>query len=507
MPRIAIIGGGISGLSAAFTLEEKRQSGAQSDTIEYVLFEAAPRLGGVMVTDRTNDEGCLVEAGPDSFLTEKPWAADLCRKIGLGDQLIGSNDADRKTYIVVHKNGRDRLVVMPDGLMFMVPTKILPTVLSPLFSLRTKMRMAAEWFHPPHKAEADETVAAMVTRHYGPEMVDRLADPLLSGIYGGEATQLSVRAVLPRFADMEAKHGSLGRAMLRSRKEARKKMASAAKAAPRPLFTSLKEGMQQMVDALVARLDPRSLRTNVSIQSVRPDRNGWTVSTGEGCPTLVAHGSGATAWEPSSEQSSEHFDAVILAMPARAAAAILQPTDENLSRELAGIRYSSSVTVVVGYDESVRRSLPPGFGFLVPRTEGRKLMAATFVHNKFPHRAPDNRALLRCFIGGQYADQFVNSEGDVADNEIIRIVRDELRQIINLTAEPLFARIYRWRSAMAQYGVGHLERLERIEALRQKHPGLGLAGNGFSGIGVPDCIRSGSDAATKVLSTLGITTT
>ena len=188
MPRIAIIGGGISGLSAAFTLEEKRKSGAK---IEYVLFETAPRLGGVMVTDRA--DGCLIEAGPDSFLTEKPWAADLCRKIGLGDQLIGSNDADRKTYIVV----KNKLVVMPDGLMFMVPTKILPTVLSPLFSLRTKMRMAAEWFHPPHKAEADETVAQMVERHYGAEMVDLLADPLLSGVYGGEATQLSVRAVLP----------------------------------------------------------------------------------------------------------------------------------------------------------------------------------------------------------------------------------------------------------------------------------------------------------------------
>ena len=208
--RIAIIGGGISGLSAAFALEEKRRAGVP---VEYVLFESSPRLGGVMVTDRV--EGCLVEAGPDSFITEKPWAADLCRKIGLGDQLIGSNDSERKTYILT----KGKLVVMPDGLMFMVPTKILPTVFSPLFSLRTKMRMAAEWFHPPHKASADETVAAMVERHYGPEMVDRLADPLLSGVYGGEASQLSVRAVLARFAEMEAKHGSLGRAMLAARKK------------------------------------------------------------------------------------------------------------------------------------------------------------------------------------------------------------------------------------------------------------------------------------------------
>ncbi len=466
MPRIAIIGGGISGLSAAFALEEKRQSGAE---IEYVLYEAAPRLGGVLVTDRA--DGCLIEAGPDSFLTEKPWAADLCRKIGLGDQLIGSNDADRKTYIVV----KNKLVVMPDGLMFMVPTKILPTVFSPLFSLRTKMRMAAEWFHPPHKADADETVAQMVERHYGSEMVDLLADPLLSGVYGGEATDLSVRAVLPRFADMESKHGSLGRAML----AARKKMATAAKAPPRPLFTSLKEGMQQMVDALLTRLEPAALQKSSPVQSLIPQNNGWTVSAG---------------------YQSDHFDAVIIAAPARAAAAVLHSADANLAAELAAINYSSSITVTLGYDEKVRRSLPPGFGFLVPRSAGRRMLAATFVHNKFPHRAPENRAIVRCFLGGARDEQILDSSED----QILTIVRDELRDIIALDAQPLFTRVYKWRAAMAQYSVGHLERLQRIESLRQKLPGLALAGNGFSGIGVPDCVRSGTEAATKVLSELGM---
>src|SRR5271170_5675894 len=210
MKRIAIIGGGISGLSAAYTIDEKRRSGTP---VEYVLFESSPRLGGVLVTDRV--DGCLIEAGPDSFLTEKPWAIELCGKIGLGDQLIGSNDAERKTYIVA----KGKLEVMPDGLMFMVPTKIMPTVLSPLFSLGTKIRMAAEWFHPPRKASEDETVAEMVERHYGPEMVELLADPLLCGIYGGDASQLRVRAVLPRFADMESKHGSLSRAMLKARRK------------------------------------------------------------------------------------------------------------------------------------------------------------------------------------------------------------------------------------------------------------------------------------------------
>ena len=468
MPRIAIIGGGISGLSAAFTLEEKRQSGAE---IEYVLFESAPRLGGVMVTDRA--DGCLIEAGPDSFLTEKPWAADLCRKIGLGDQLIGSNDADRKTYIVV----KNKLVVMPDGLMFMVPTKILPTVLSPLFSLRTKIRMAAEWFHPPHKASEDETVAEMVKRHYGSEMVDLLADPLLSGVYGGEASQLSVRAVLPRFADMESKHGSLGRAML----AARKKMGAGANVPTRPLFTSLKEGMQQMVDALVARLDANALKTSSPVLSVIPQDNGWTVCA---------------------KYKTDHFDAVIIATPTHAAAALLETADEKLSRDLSEIQYSSSVTVTLGYDEKVRGSLPPGFGFLVPRSAGRRMLAATFVHNKFPHRAPENRAIVRCFLGGARDEEILQS----GEKEILQIVRTELRQIVGnaLDAEPLFARVYKWKSAMAQYSVGHLERLQRIESLRQKLAGLALAGNGYSGIGVPDCVRSGAEAAGKILADMGM---
>jgi protoporphyrinogen/coproporphyrinogen III oxidase len=468
MKRIAIIGGGISGLSAAYAIEQKRQSGTP---IEYVLFESSPRLGGVLVTDRV--DGCLVEAGPDSFLTEKPWAAELCGKIGLGDQLIGSNDSERKTYIVA----RGKLVEMPDGLMFMVPTKIMPTVLSPLFSLRTKLRMAAEWFHPPHKASEDETVAQMVERHYGSEMVDLLADPLLSGVYGGEASQLSVRAVLPRFADMESKHGSLGRAML----EARKKLGAAANVPARPLFTSLKEGMQQMVDALVARLDAKALRTSSPAQSMIWQDDGWTVSAG---------------------YQSDHFDAVIIAAPTHAAAAVLQAVNENLSRDLSEIQYSSSVTVTLGYDEKVRRSLPPGFGFLVPRSEGRRMLAATFVHNKFPHRAPENRAIVRCFLGGARDEQILQS----SENEILQIVRDELRQIVGaaLNAEPLFARVYKWKSAMAQYSVGHLERLQRIESLRQKLPGLALAGNGYSGIGVPDCVRSGAEAAGKILAEMGM---
>ncbi len=466
MKRIAIIGGGISGLSAAYTIDEKRQSGTP---VEYVLFEASPRLGGVLITERV--DGCLVEGGPDSFLTEKPWAADLCNKIDLGDQLIGSNDLARKTYIVA----RGKLVEIPDGLMFMVPTKIIPTVRSPLFSLGTKLRMAVEWFRPPRQASEDETVAEMVKRHYGSEMVELLADPLLCGIYGGDASQLSVRAVLPRFADMESKHGSLGRAMLK----ARKKKNAAADAPTRPVFTSLKDGMQQMTDALISRLDANAIKKSTTVLSVIRQNNGWTVCAG---------------------YQTDHFDAVIIAIPAHAAADILQGVDENLCRDLGEIQYSSSVTVTLGYDEKVRRALPPGFGFLVPRSEGHHLLAATFVHNKFPYRAPDSRALVRCFLGGARDEEILQA----SDKEIQRIVRNELRHIIALSADPLFARVFKWKSAMAQYSVGHLERLQRIEGRRQTLSGLALAGNGYNGIGVPDCIRSGAEAAGKILAEMGM---
>jgi oxygen-dependent protoporphyrinogen oxidase len=460
MARIAIIGGGISGLSAAFTLEQPRREG----TADYTLYESSPQLGGVLRTEHI--DGCIVEAGPDSFITEKPWAADLCRTLGLGDQLIGSNDADRKTYILVH----GRLIPMPDGLMFLVPTKILPTGFSPLFSWSTKLRMAQEMFRPPHAANGDESVASLVERHYGAEMVDRLADPLLSGVYGGEAANLSVRAVLPRFAEMERTHGSLGRAML----AARKKMPRPANKPAPPLFTSLKNGMQQLVETLILCINQKSVLTNTQVQSVQREANGWTISAG---------------------LKSDHFDAVILAVPSRVAAQLLAITSPELSAELAAVGYSSSITVGLGYDRDVRRKLPPGFGFLVPRSENKRLLAATFVHNKFPHRAPDDRALLRCFFAGSNAENI----WQLSDETIINIVREELQQIVGLRAAPLFARVYKWKSAMAQYGVGHLERLERIESLRKQLPGLALAGNGYRGIGVPDCIRSGQQAAKELL--------
>jgi protoporphyrinogen/coproporphyrinogen III oxidase len=464
MKRIAIIGGGISGLAAAFALEKQRRSGV---AFEFVLFEANSRLGGVLLTEHV--DGCQIEAGPDSFLTEKPWARELCRELGLGDQLIGSNDGERQTYILV----KGKLVSIPDGLMFMVPTKVLPVVLSALFSVKTKLRMMRECFLRP-RADGDETVASFVERHYGPEMVERLADPLLSGVYGGEAASLSVQATLPRFAEMEAHYGSLSRAMLAARiskKETTDRFG-------RSLFTSLKGGMQQMVETLASHMPPSALCLNSPVQLIRTYDNKFLISVGNSC---------------------QEFDAVIVSTPAYTAAELLKCVDAGVAGELREVQYTSSVTVNLICDGSINAALPRGFGFLVPRSEAKRTIATTFVHHKFPHRAPENRALLRCFIGGSRNDDIV----DLSDEKIVSIVQKELCQILGFALNPLSSRVYRWKRAMAQYGVGHLKRLERIDLAMKRLPNLALAGNAYHGIGVPDCVRSGSDAAAKVLAALG----
>ncbi|HEY3927586.1 MAG TPA: protoporphyrinogen oxidase [Candidatus Koribacter sp.] len=463
MMRVAIIGGGISGLSAAYSIEKERAKGAD---IEYRLFESSGRLGGACYSEIV--DGCVIEAGPDSFVSEKPWAAALCRELGIGDQLIGSNDEDRKTWIVRGK----KLVPLPDGLMFLVPTKILPTAMSPLFSWGTKLRMARELMHPPRPMHGDETVAAFVERHFGREMVDRLADPMLSGIYGGDTDQLSVRATLARFVEMEEKYGSLSRAML----AANKKMKTAMAGKPKPpLFTSLKNGMQQMVDAVVAKLNP-----------------GWLV-LGTGVEAIERRGEEYSVRLSSGETKA--FDAVILAIPANVSGRLVANIDNALSEDLQSVPYSSSATVILVYEMRDLGKLPGGHGFLVPRTEGRRMRACTFVHNKFPHRAPPDKGVLRCFMGGANDAAILAS----SDEEILKIVRRELREIVKLDAEPRVAKIYRWRGAMAQYPPGHLQRVDRIEQAVAAIPGLALAGNAFRGIGVPDCVRAGEQATAKIL--------
>ena len=490
--RTAIIGGGIAGLAAAYELEKAR---AENSAIGYTLFESRDRLGGSLST--TVIDGTVLERGPDSFLTEKTAAAELARELGLGPDLIPSNDADRKTWIVVGK----RLVGLPDGLMFLVPTKLIPTALSPLFSIGTKIRMGLELLHPPRPSTQDESVAALVERHFGRQAVERLADPLLSGIYGGDATQLSARTVLPRLVEMEAQYGSLTRGMLAAHKKMKAAMAARSKSGsspaagvsanqpvgdrlksmgsqptgPRAIFSGLRGGLQQLVDAIIAKLDPLAIRLSTPVDAVERTASGWQVTA-----------AGET----------QTYDAVILASPAWAAAAMLSTVDTQLSQELAGIPYSSSITVNMVYDESKIGPLPEGFGFLVPASAGRAMLACTFAHRKFLGRSAPGKAVLRAFLGGMRNDALMAEP----DNVLIATVRRELSEILGTRIigphiEPEFAQVNRWRRAMAQYAVGHQERMVRISERVASLPGLHLVGNAYDGIGIPDCIRLGRRAA------------
>jgi protoporphyrinogen/coproporphyrinogen III oxidase len=460
MKRIAIIGGGIAGLSAAYYLEKARQAGAN---LQWTLFEKSDRLGGVIQTERRN--GFVLEAGPDSFLSAKPEAARLCAELGIGDQLISSNDAGRRTYILV--NGR--LVAIPPGLEFMVPTRVWPMVTTPLFSFTTKLRMVRELLTAARKDAADESVADFVRRHFGQQMVERVAEPLLAGVYGGNVAELSVRSVLPRFAEMEREHGSLVRATLRA-----KRTAPARGGKPQPLFTSLRNGMQQMVEALAGALPQSSIRLGQAELHVRPMNDDWQVET-------------------TSSVLVDRFQEVVLAVPAPAAAAILRQFHPALIEGLKRIQYTSSVAVALAYDEA---ALPPGHGFLVPRSEGRKIMACTFVHKKFPHRAPEGKKMLRCFFSSSRMPDLLT----YSDESLQQIARQELKEILGIGAEPTFARTFRWERAMAQYETGHLARVAEMEKILAGAPGFHLIGNSFYGIGVPDCIKTARQAVERITS-------
>jgi len=480
--RTAIIGGGIAGLAAAYELELARTAGS---AVEYTLFESRDRLGGALSSEIV--DGAVLERGPDSFLSEKPAAAALCRELGLAADLIPSNDAARKTWIIVN----NRLVALPDGLMFLVPTKLIPTALTRLFSLSTKIRMGLELLHPPRPSGLpDESVASLVQRHFGTETVDRLADPLLSGIYGGDAAQLSARTVLPRLVEMECEYGSLTRGMLAAHRKMRAAQSAKgthasngrAPAARRGIFTTLRGGLQQMVNALEAKLAPASVRRSTPVDRIEKVDDGWNITA---------------------KGTTEFYDAVIMAAPAWAAGALLRSVDATLGEELSAIPYSSSITVNLVYDEANLGRLPDGFGFLVPVKEGRSMLACTFVHRKFLGRTPTGKAVLRAFLGGMKNEALLS----VSDVQLVTIVRRELSEILgdeifSRNTEPEHTQVSRWPRAMAQYAVGHQDRKQHIADRVETLHGLKLAGNAYDGIGIPDCIRLGRQAAKELLESI-----
>lgn len=449
--RTIIIGGGITGLAAAYELV---RLGRQP-----VLIEQNPRLGGVIQTEHL--DGCVLEQGPDSFLSAKPAAAELIRELGLGDEIIASKDDERVTYVV----RKGRLVPLPDGLMMMVPTRIMPVAMSPLLSWATKIRMGLEYFQRPPKDRRERSVAEFIGEHYGQETVDYLAEPLLSGVYGGDVERLSVDSVLARFVEIEAKYGSLTKGVLAGRKAAARRVPAG------PLFQTMKGGLGQLTGELEKRIRPACEVLHQRVEEVeRGEDGGWRVRVdGE--------------WIEGGN--------VIFACPAYSAGTLLRGVQGQLAALLEGIEYSSSMTVALVYRKDRIPALPAGFGFLAPARERGVLVACTFTGAKFPFRVPDTHAVLRCFLGGAGNEAILNAE----DGDIQTAIQDELERLLGWRQAPDHVRITRWKRAMAQYTVGHESRMRLIGEIRSTLPGLHLAGNAYTGIGIPDCIRMGRAAA------------
>jgi protoporphyrinogen/coproporphyrinogen III oxidase len=456
--RILIIGGGISGLAAAHRLLELNPS------VHVTLLEASDRLGGTIQTE--SRDGFLLERGPDSFVSEKPQALALAKRLGLESQLIQTNEEYRRSFIV--RDGRLRAV--PEGFQLLAPSRIWPFLTSDIFSLAGKARMAADLFLPRQNTNGtnDESLASFVRRRFGEEALERMAQPMVGGIYTADPETLSLRATLPRFLDMEREHRSLILAMLRQ-KNAQKSGTSGARYS---LFLSFDRGMQVLVNA-VTRINA-DLRLMTRAQRLTFD-HGWTITT----------------------DKDEQFkaDAVCLAVPAYVAASLLKDTHEELAQKLREIKYASTATINFGYRRAAIKHPLNGFGFVVPFIEKRSLIACTFSSVKFSGRAPDGDVLLRAFAGGALQPEiFALAEGEMA----VRVEAD-LRELLGISEDPLFVEVSKWERSMAQYEVGHLKRVSEIEKLANELPGLALAGNAYRGAGIPDCIRSGEAAAEMLI--------
>lgn len=488
--KVVVVGGGIAGLSAAHRLTESGHPG-----LEVTLLESSDRFGGTIRT--VERDGCLVELGPDSFLASKPWLSDLAGRLGVADRIIPTARTHRRSH-VVH---RGKLHPLPDGFLMMAPTRLWPMVGTSLFSWKGKARCALDLVLPRGTATGDESLGAFVRRRFGGEVLERVVQPLIGGIYAGDPDTLSLKATIPRFFEMEQRHRSVIKAMVAQRRVAAKQQrgrstgsgASTGSGGPagneaakrRAVSTgsgarygelaSFDRGMETIVQALLRQLPTDALHTQAEVTRLTRDGSGWNLSCGDG----------------------RHFvaDGVILAVPSRHAAELLRGTDGDLYEELGAIPHASSAVMNLAY----RRSDVPHpldcFGFVVPAVEDRKIIACTFSSVKFPNRAPKGLVLLRVFLGGMLQQELLKS----GDEILLRIVRGELRDLMGIENEPLHTELARYPDAMPQYLIGHGRRVERIESLLGRHPGLALAGNAYGGVGLPDCVRSGEQAAVRLL--------
>lgn len=454
--RVVVVGAGISGLSAAYRLTEL------APELDVVVLERSDRAGGLIKTDVIDD--FVVEQGPDSILTEKPQALALARRLGLESELLPTNTRDRGAFVVT----RGRLERIPEGFSMMAATRALPILRSPILSRAGKLRLMAEVALPRRKAEDDESISSFVRRRFGPEVLARLAQPLMSGIYGSDPAELSLRSTMPRFVELERAHRSVTLGLL-----AKRRTSTQSSGVRYGMFVAFKQGNQTLTDVLQRRLGSR-LRLHSPVAGVTRQGAQYRVQI-EGADALLA-------------------DAVILATPARIMAPALEVLDERLSELLGGVRFGSTATVAYGFrDDAIVHPLN-GFGFVVPSVEKRRILASTWASKKFAGRAPPGKVLLRAFFGGAHDE----SAPHLADSELIDLGISELDSLLGLKQEPLFTSVARQIQAMPKYVVGHGERVAAIEARLSQFPGLALAGNSLYGVGIPDAIGAGERAAETI---------
>ncbi len=467
MKRVAIIGAGIAGLAAAHRLLER--SADTGEPLELLIFEAGSRLGGIIKTEER--DGFLLEHGPDSFITEKPEALELARRLGLESQLIQTNETHRRSFIA----RGTRLIPVPAGFQLIAPTQFWPFVNSEIMSWSGKARMALDLVLPRLKTNGimDESLAQFIRRRLGREALERVAQPMIGGIYTADPEKLSLQATMPRFIELERKHRSVIRALRKESAGPSREDQSQTQGARYSLFASFDRGMQVLVDRLADKLARIGIVLRTRVTAVALDRTSmqWQVRSEPGLAITV--------------------DAVCLAVPAYVAASLLEETDVLLAAGLNQISYESTATVNLAYRRADIPHPLDGFGFVVPFIEKRSLIACTFSSVKLAGRAPQDSVLLRAFVGGALQPELVELE----ETEIVSRVRADLRDLLGIENAPLFSEVSRWRKSMPQYEIGHLGRVNKIAERLAALPGLALAGNAYSGVGIPDCIRSGETAA------------
>jgi len=452
MRRIAIVGGGVAGVAAAYELARINQN----HPVQVVLFESSARLGGIVETVREGE--FVIECGPDGWVTEKPWARELAEELGLEGELVPSDDARRKTYVL----SGGRLVAVPDRMRMMVPESLENIDSSELFSESAKQAYHNEVARAEElkasSSNGDESVAAFIRRHFGEEVVEKIGAPLLSGVFGGDAEKLSVRAVMAPFVAMEREHGSLITALkLRSNYSYH------------AVFTSLTSGMGTLIDRMVAAIPREWIRRNDAVRYLSHDDEGWLVGT---------------------MHEVERFDAVLMAAPVDVARSLIEPVDGQMA-ELMQMDASSAVVAAFGFPDAKKFPVPPGFGFLAPPGQGSLLLACTFVDQKFPGRVPEGGRQVRAFFGGATAERLIRCGND----EIAAIARFELARILGPVPEPQVSVVRRWPRSLPLYAVGHLDRMAELDARARALGGLWLLGNGYRGVGVPDLVRDARAAA------------